>query len=122
MYCLSACLAILLPPLILAIWFLDSPIDGINKLEMLGFGSVMEIILVVLTISSYRDYSRVLDRPKGSRRNIGISEVSLLRNISTPIECPNCDAVIDMDNIGEDMVYHCQYCGANGVIEIKIVE
>ena len=122
MYCLSGGLAILFAPLLLAILFLDSPIDGITKFEFAVFGLVMVITLVIITISSYRDHSRVPDRPKDSRRNIGISEVSLLRNISIPVECPNCDAIIDMENIGDDMVYHCQYCGANGVIEIKIVE
>ncbi len=59
--------------------------------------------------------------PKGSRRNTGLSAASLLRRVSAPIECPNCDAKIDLKNVGEDMIYHCQYCGASGVVDIDII-
>ena len=121
--CIPACMTIVMPPLLLAIWFTDSPfMDDTQKLLIVGFGSVMLAILSIITISFYKDQIHRTDRPKGSRRNIGVSEASLLRNISTSIECPNCDATIDLNSVGEDMIYHRHYCGANGVIEIKMAE
>jgi DNA-directed RNA polymerase subunit RPC12/RpoP len=50
------------------------------------------------------------------------SEVSVLRSISPPVECPNCDGLIDLANVGEEVVYNCQYCGASGVLELKFLE
>jgi predicted nucleic acid-binding Zn ribbon protein len=80
------------------------------------------VLFLVFLRREIRDHSHDIDRPKDSRRNIGISEVSILRSISTPVECPNCDGLIDLANIGDDMVYRCQYCGASGVLEIKLLE
>jgi len=123
MICISPCMIIIILPLLLAIWFMDNPyMDDTLRLQIVGFGSVLLVILSIITIHLYKDRMHQTDRPKGSRCNIGVSEVSLLRNISTPIECPNCDAAIDLKNVGEDLIYHCHYCGANGVIEIKMVE
>jgi hypothetical protein len=77
---------------------------------------------LVISINYYLDQRHIARTLKGSRRNIGISEVSLLRKISAPIECPNCDGIINLENVSEDMVYTCQYCGANGIIDIKLQE
>jgi hypothetical protein len=75
-----------------------------------------------IPILFFRDRKFALEIPKGSRSHIGVSEVSLLRKLSAPIECPNCDANIDLSKISEDMIYTCQYCGATGVVEIDILE
>ncbi len=75
------------------------------------------IVLLILSVNQFRKYAQV---PKGSRTDVHPTVVSLVRKISAPVECPNCDATIDLTNIGDDMVYHCQYCGAEGVVEIDI--
>jgi len=103
-------------------------IPMIVGLQSLLFVAIFFLIMILVLVFLHRliredlEISDNIDRPKDSRRNIGISEVSILRSISTPVECPNCDALIDLANIREDMVYHCQYCGANGIIEIKMAE
>lgn len=76
----------------------------------------------VRTIIEFSNHRFAREIPKGSRRNVGTSQVSLLRSISSAIECPNCDAPIDVKTIGDDMTYHCHYCGASGVIEIKMLK
>jgi hypothetical protein len=97
-------------------------------LQFLPFVAISILIMILVLVCLHQfirenlEISDKIDRPKDSRRNIGISEVSLLRSISNPVECPNCDGLIDLANIGEDMVYHCQYCGASGVLEIKLLE
>ena len=60
--------------------------------------------------------------PEGSRSQIGVSEVSLLQRISNPVECPNCDGNIDLSKVDVDMIYTCQYCGATGVLDIKLLK
>jgi uncharacterized paraquat-inducible protein A len=122
-FCFSAFLTLLFLLLIPAFWLSDSSyIDNTLRFQVIASCSVAVVILSIFTISSFRDYNRTPNRLKDSQRNVGTSKASLLRSISTPVECPNCDALIDLTNIGEDMVYHCQYCGANGIIEIKIAE
>lgn len=122
-YCFPAFLTISFLLLVPAFWLNDSPyIDNTLRFQVIASCLIIPVILFVITVSFYRNYKHGTDIPKGSRRNIGTTEMSLLRSISTPVECPNCDALIDLANIREDMVYHCQYCGANGIIEIKMAE
>jgi len=87
---------------------------------LLGLTFFFVVPISVKAIIEFANHKSALEIPRGSRRNIGVSKVSLLRMVSDPIECPNCDGNIDLRSIGEDMVYTCQYCGANGVIDIKI--
>ena len=102
---------------ILIIWGWPTIYPEIAWLYLLTF-----VALAVMLLSLFRDRRYVLKIPKGSRSHLGVSEVSLLQRISAPIECPNCDANIDLKSVGEDMAYTCQYCGANGVVEIDIQE
>jgi hypothetical protein len=107
-------------PVILMVWFLPDSFDG----KLLGFVSliILEIVAIMVLISDYKDRKYALDIPKGSRNHVGVSEVSLLRRFAAPVECPNCDAKIDLTNVGEDLIYHCSYCGANGVVDIEILK
>lgn len=56
--------------------------------------------------------------PKGSRRSEQ-SEFSLMRSLSGPVKCPNCDGNIDLSSVGPDMIYHCSYCGASGSVRVS---
>ena len=85
---------------------------------LLGLTLFFVVPLSVKSIIQYNDHRFALEIPKGSRRDIGVSEFSLLQRVSAPVECPNCDANLDLSEIKENMVYHCKYCGASGIIEI----
>lgn len=93
-----------------------------RRLETVAFGIsiTLYLIMLYLAISQYRKYESAV--PKNSRRGVRPTGVSLLRKISEPVECPKCGAKIDLANIGDDLIYHCQYCGANGVVEIEIIQ
>ena len=56
--------------------------------------------------------------PRNSRLDEGIKDIYLLRALPYHVECPNCDANLDISKINEDMIYHCEYCGAEGVVEL----
>ena len=93
-----------------------------RRFETIAFGIAitLDLVMLYLAISQYHKYEPTIAR--NSRRGFRPTEVSLLRKISEPVECPKCGADIDLTDIGDDMVYHCQYCGANGVVEIQIVQ
>lgn len=103
------------------VWFLIErpwvPADFI--IISVGVTIVFLVPLFAKTIVEFADHKIALKIPRGSRRHIGVSQFSLLKRISTPMECPNCDGNIDLDAVHKDMVYTCQYCGASGIIEIK---
>ena len=90
--------------------------------KVVTFGGALALLVAMVYISIIQYHKLAKDVPKGSRSDIFPTEVSLLRRISAPVECPNCDAKIDLTNVGEDMIYACPYCGANGVVEIEIIE
>ncbi len=56
--------------------------------------------------------------PKGSQRPGQQSEYALMRSMSGPMKCPNCDGNIDLSAVSPDMVYHCGYCGASGRVQM----
>jgi len=119
----AACMTIILLPLLVAIWSITSSFFDPNlKFQAIIVLIAMVILSAILSISTYRDRRYAAEVPQGSRRHIGVSEVSLLRRISAPVDCPNCDAKINLTNVGEDMIYHCQYCGASGIVEIDMLE
>lgn len=61
--------------------------------------------------------------PKGSRKTEGrVSELALLRSVTSSVSCPTCDASIDLSDIREDKLYHCDYCGASGIVELLKTE
>lgn len=76
------------------------------------------VMMVGVTYSDYKDRRYALEIPKGSRSHVGVSQISLLQRVSAAIECPKCHGNLVMEDIGEDMVYTCRYCGASGMIEI----
>lgn len=118
-----AIIAILVLALFLIIWLIDTSAYSDLKVQIVILGVALAIISAIILISLlYKDHKYALEIPKGSRSNIGVSEVSLLQKISAPVDCPNCDAKIDLTNVGADMIYNCQYCGAKGVVEIDILE
>lgn len=121
---IAYCMTIMLVPLLIGIWFTNSSYVELQSMkdEIMLTGSVLLIVMIALSLYLRTQEKFAQKIPKNSRRDIGISEVSLLRRISDPIECPNCDGKITMSEIGDDLVYSCQYCGANGVVEIQISE
>lgn len=91
-------------------------------------GMLLGITILILgpisvkTIIEFADHKLALERPKGSRRNLGVSLTSILSKISGPLQCPNCDGNLNVEEIDEDMVYTCGYCGASGLVEIDYLE
>lgn len=67
---------------------------------------------------SYLGFQYQSKVPRGSKGNEGPSVVDLLKALPSRVSCPNCDASIDLENVSDDMVYTCEYCGASGNIEI----
>ena len=84
---------------------------------VLGFIG-MVIMMMWVAYSDFKDRRYALKVPEGSRSNVGVSQISLLRRVSAPIECPRCGGNLITEDIGEDMVYTCRYCGASGIIDI----
>jgi hypothetical protein len=80
---------------ILMIWAWPAVSQDLGWFYLLTF-----ILLAIIPLSLYRNRRYALKIPKGSRNHIGVSEVSLLRKVSAPIECPNCDAKINLRNVG----------------------
>lgn len=116
---LSVMLVLLLSATV-TIYLITSPFlvsDLIVQMVAYGIFFTLLFVMLYLSLIQYRKYAKI---PKGSRSDIHPTVVSLVRKISAPVECPNCDANIDLTEIGEDMIYHCQYCGAEGVVEIDI--
>ena len=110
-------------PVVLAILLLpESFIDSTTRLTSFVAALFLEFMVIAVTISYYKDRRYAAEIPRGSRSHIGESELSLLRRISAPVECPNCDGNIDLTSVGTDMIYTCQYCGVHGVIDIKLQE
>ncbi len=91
-------------------------------LVLLGFTIFCVVPLSVMTINEFANHRFAREIPKGSRRHLGVSQISMLRRISGPLQCPNCDGNVNMDEIDEDMVYTCRYCGASGLIKIDYLE
>ncbi len=59
------------------------------------------------------------DIPKDSRKTEGrMSELALLRAVTSKVSCPRCDGNIDIREVSEDGVFACEYCGASGTIEL----
>jgi hypothetical protein len=70
----------------------------------------------------YYNYRRGLSHakttPRDSKYSESSSDLTFLRTLSQHVECPNCDGNIDLSEVQEDMIYHCEYCGASGKVEI----
>ncbi|MFW9845830.1 MAG: hypothetical protein ACFFD6_03715 [Candidatus Thorarchaeota archaeon] len=75
-------------------------------------------ILLIVAFNVYKGGKTRVMRPKLSRYNDESPDFFLLRTASQHVECPNCDGNIDLSTVKEDMVYHCEYCGASGKVEI----
>lgn len=98
-----------------------------SRIDPSGLLGWLSIIMIPLTIccfivglppSNYKE-----EVPRNSRVNEESLNVSLLKTVASHIECPNCDGNIDLSKVKEDMIYHCDYCGADGIIElVKINE
>lgn len=56
--------------------------------------------------------------PMDSRRDDALQDLALLRGIAAVVECPKCNAVLDLSRIGSDKAYRCAYCGATGTVEL----
>ncbi len=56
--------------------------------------------------------------PKNSRADDVPLDTALLRTVSASVNCPRCDANLDLRKIGEDRVFMCGYCGATGTVRI----
>jgi predicted nucleic acid-binding Zn ribbon protein len=77
------------------------------------------VISFVYTIPTYYfggTYARKV--PRNALSQYETMEQAMLSCLSAPIECPNCDANLDLSTIGPDMVYHCEHCGATGLVEV----
>ena len=89
-----------------------------------GYGVSVGIALLVgfAVIVNYQIYAKGVvyaqKVKKNSRTRDGETELDLIRQISKPIACPNCDGNIDLSKIKEDRIYHCEYCGATGLVEV----
>ena len=82
---------------------------------------IMSPLFILLPVIMYfrkppEDYKEKV--PKNSRWNEGLSDLSLLKTITSHAVCPNCDGNLDLSKVTQDMVYACEYCGASGKIEV----
>ena len=57
--------------------------------------------------------------PKDSCRTDISDEGLLLQSIPHEVECPTCDANLDLTGLGPERLFRCEYCGASGIVEIK---
>jgi hypothetical protein len=112
-YCLTPLVCVI--PFFTVLIFLASG----QELGFIGFVGLL-VCGVLLSISwcIYEDKQYAKDVPKNSRWIEGSVDVSLLKTVARHIECPNCDGNLDLSKVKEDMIYHCDYCGASGEIEV----
>ncbi|MHA2192038.1 MAG: hypothetical protein ACXAEE_11130 [Candidatus Thorarchaeota archaeon] len=76
-------------------------------------------LLEILAIYVFRDIVRTRDRiPEWSRYNQGVSSIFQLDSMPRTAECPRCAGSINLSNVKDNMVYHCESCGTTGVVEI----
>lgn len=81
-------------------------------------GQVSTFFLIIISGFQYLKGQRIVKMiPEGSRYD-GVSVENYLLKKIKHIECPNCDANLDIREIGPDMVYTCEYCNATGRIEV----
>lgn len=93
--------------------------NSIDSSGILGsFSTVMIPLTICLFIVDLPPLAYKTKVPRNSRVNEGLLNLSLLKTITSHIKCPNCDGHIDLSNVKKDMVYHCDYCGADGIIEL----
>jgi hypothetical protein len=106
----------------LIVWVLPEELfeSTLRIFAALGF-LLLVAMMIGITLSDSKDRRYALEIPKGSQRHIGVSQISLLQRISATIECPNCDGNLALEDISEDLIYICRYCGANGIIEIDFL-
>lgn len=87
-----------------------------------GFVGFVGLLTCGITLSmawcTYEDREYAKDVPQNSRLNEGLSDLSLLKTITSHAVCPNCDGNLDLSKVTQDMVYDCEYCGASGKIEV----
>ena len=112
-WCLTPLVFII--PLFGVIFFLAS---GREQQYVGSVGLLTCGILLLMAWCTYEDRHYAKDVPYNSRKDEESLDVSLLKAVASNIECPNCDGNIDLSKVTEDMVYHCEYCGADGIIEI----
>jgi hypothetical protein len=92
---------------------------GPIRLDTFVIGSTFLILtgtpLLYLSILGRR---KRIEVPKDSRRDERLSDTALLEALPPSVACQKCDGNIDLTRVGEDRVYICDHCGANGIIEI----
>ncbi|MFW9844295.1 MAG: hypothetical protein ACFFEV_06955 [Candidatus Thorarchaeota archaeon] len=87
---------------------------------IIGIASFLILVYAIFDTKSVSDY--IGEVPKNARVAKSSGDVIFLKTVASHIECPNCDGNIDLSNIQEDMVYHCDYCGADGIIELVQIQ
>jgi hypothetical protein len=79
------------------------------------FASLMGILMIY----GIRDIIQMREKiPEWSRYNQGMASLLQPDNASLFAECPSCRGSINLSDVQDDMVYHCESCGASGVVEI----
>jgi hypothetical protein len=80
------------------------------------------VIFNLLGICYLREFFKGRDAasqiPRNSRRNETLDDTAMLYATTTDVFCPNCNCNIDLDEVGADLVYRCEYCGVTGFIEL----
>ncbi|NHJ14415.1 MAG: hypothetical protein EAX95_12120 [Candidatus Thorarchaeota archaeon] len=94
----------------------------IAPLTLLTFFAPLAPIILILTYPALKEWRRIRrykkDVAEGSRRKDDSIDLSLLHALPTAVTCPSCDGNINLFTVKEDMIYHCEYCGVSGKVEI----
>ena len=122
----SICIAIVAAPIVLLLPVPTGLFTAMQRPMIFTFVGVLVFpFFVILIYGLVSEYRRVRiyknEVPKASRMDEGIEELVLVRS-AKHVECPNCDGNIDLSKVKADMIYHCEYCGASGKVEILKTE
>jgi hypothetical protein len=105
-------LAVLYPFLIL--------MGGPSGLSTIIVGSMLLILVSSpLMCCGMMGLANRTDIPKTSRYDETSTYAALLKTVASQVKCPRCDANLDLAKVGEGRVYHCDYCGASGTVELQ---
>jgi predicted RNA-binding Zn-ribbon protein involved in translation (DUF1610 family) len=65
-------------------------------------------------------FSHAKNVARNSRENMPSAEQVIVREISTPMNCPNCGGVLNLKKVRHDLIYRCDYCGLSGALDVVL--
>jgi len=94
-------------------------VSGVTSIvAYLGILLVVTALFSPLLIKALMEYRRRRAVPRYSRNTVVPSNTALLKALPPSAPCPQCDTSIDLKEVGSDMAYRCDRCGATGTIKV----